>query len=117
VPTDLPAVEEQPDGDGHADIGEGEPSKWWRSIYRRYWKKLHPRTRFLIESKQVAPFERDRSKCIFEIVADLHRAGASVPEIAAVLWCNPYFISKYGKRLDKLHRELGSILPKLGDGR
>jgi hypothetical protein len=117
VPIDLPAVAQQPVGEGQVDIEDGEPSKWWRSIYRRYKPKLHRRTRFLIEGKIAAPFERDRSKCIFEIVADLHRAGASAPEIAAVLWCNPYFISKYGKRLDKLHRELGSILPKLGDGR
>jgi len=117
VPTDLPAVAEQPDGEGQVDIEDGEPSKWWRSIYRRYKPKLHRRTRFLIESKEVASFERDRSKCIYEVVADLHRAGASVAEIEAIIWVNPYFISKYGKRLGKLHDEVGRILSKLGDVR
>lgn len=117
VPTDLPAVDEQRDGDGQADIGDGEPSKWWRSIYRRYKPKLHRRTRFLIEGEKAASFEHDRSKCIYEIVADLHHAEASADEIAAIVWVNPYFISKCGKRLGKLHEELGRILPKLGDPR
>jgi hypothetical protein len=117
VPTDLPAVAEQRYSEGQADIEDGEPSKRWRSIYRRYKPELHRRTRFLIESKQVAPFERDRSKCIYEIVADLHRVKASVEETRAILWANPYFVSKYGKRLSKLREELGRILPKLGDSR
>ena len=92
-------------------------SKWWRSIYRRYKPKLHRRTRFLIEGEKAASFEHDRSKCIYEIVADLHHAEASADEIAAIVWVNPYFISKCGKRLGKLHEELGRILPKLGDPR
>jgi hypothetical protein len=117
VPSDLPAAGEQLEGDDQADIDEGEPSRWWRSIYRRYKPKLHRRTRFLIESKQVATFEGDRSKCIYEIVADLHRAKASAEEIKAILWVNPYFISKYGKRVNRLHEELGRILPKLGGAR
>jgi hypothetical protein len=119
MPVDVLSVEEQSDGVGtvEIDIGEGEPSKRWRSIYQRYRPELHRRTRFLIESKQVAAFERDRSKCIYEIVADLHRSGASVEEIEAIVWVNPYFISKYGKRLDKLREELGRILPKLGDAK
>ena len=116
VPADLPAVPERPDGEGQVDIEDSEPSKWWRSIYRRYKPKLHRRTRFLIEGKR-APFERDRSKCIYEIVADLHRAGASVKEIEAIVWANPYFISKYNKRLGKLHEEVGRIIPKLGDAK
>lgn len=117
VPTDLPPVAEQPAGASQADVEDGEPSKWWRSIYRRYKRELHPRTRFLIESEQVAAFERDRSKCIYEIVADLHRVKASAEETRAILWANPYFVSKYGKRLSKLREELGRILPKLGDSR
>jgi len=32
----------------------------------------------------------------------LNRAGASVDEIAAVVWRSPYFISRYGQTREKL---------------
>jgi hypothetical protein len=95
--------------------GLREPTKAWRSVYLRYRKMLHPRVKFLIDYKQAAGFEGDRSKCIYEIVADLHRVKASADEIETILWHNPYFLAKHGKDLPALHTELGRILSKLGD--
>jgi hypothetical protein len=59
-------------------------------------------------------YERDRSKCIFEIVAGLHDAGATSDEIASVLWHNPYFVSKHGQDRRTLGAEMGRIISKLG---
>lgn len=95
--------------------GLKEPTKVWRSVYLRHRDSLHPRVQFLIDNNQAAGFERDRSKCIYEIVADLHRVKASAAEIATILWHNPYFLAKHGKNLPKLHAELGRILSKRGD--
>lgn len=89
--------------------------KDWRAVYQRYRKQLHLRVRFLIDSKTVYAFEKDRSKCIYEIVVDLARVGAAPQEIAAILWHNPYFLSKHGKDLGKLNEELWRILDKFGD--
>lgn len=94
-----------------------EPIKAWRSVYARYRRKLHVRVRFLIDQEQAAGFERDRSKCIYEIVADLHRVRAAPAEIAAILWQNPYFISKHGKNLPKLYAEIRRIIGKLGEAK
>lgn len=95
--------------------GLAEPTKAWRSVYLRYRKKLHLRTRFLIDHARAAVFERDRSKCIYEIVADMHKVGASAGEIATILWHNPYFLAKHGRNLPALYAELERILSKLGD--
>lgn len=95
--------------------GLREPTKAWRSVYLRYRKMLHPRVKFLIDYQQAAGFEGDRSKCIYEIVADLHRVKASADEIETILWHNPYFLAKHGKDLPALHAELERILSKLGD--
>lgn len=75
---------------------------------------MHKRTVFLIESTYVPAFERDRSKCIFQIIANLHEVGANHQEITDVLWTNPYFLSKYGADVDALALELGRVLNKLG---
>lgn len=88
--------------------------KDWREVYKRYRKRMHPRVRFLINEKVAYSFECDRSKCIYEIVAEMNRVGAEPQEIAAVLWHNPFFLSKYGKDLGKLNEELWRILGKLG---
>jgi len=44
----------------------------------------------------------DAPQCITRIVRALNRAGASVDEIAAVVWRSPYFISRYGQTREKL---------------
>jgi hypothetical protein len=82
-------------------------------IWKRYRAKLHPRTNALILNKKAYSFERDRSKCIFEIIAGLHRAGATPDEIGAVLWSNPYFLSKHGHNFDRLCTEINRIISKL----
>jgi hypothetical protein len=84
----------------------------WRRVLQKYWRKLRPRVRALIQNRRV--YEGDRSKCVYAIVAGLHDAGASPNEIAAVVWHNPYFISKHGQRLDRLNAEISRIVSKLG---
>lgn len=89
-------------------------SKDWQKIYDQYRARLHPRVRFLIESDRAFAFEKDRSKCIYEIVADMAKVGAKPQEIASVLWHNPYFLSKHGPSIDALNAELWRILERLG---
>ncbi len=86
----------------------------WRTAYMKYREKLHPRVRSLVEADRAYGFEKDRSKCIYEIVADLARAGARPEEIGSILWHNPYFVSKHGHDLEKLNEELWRILNRLG---
>lgn len=86
----------------------------WRRIYAKYRDKLHKRVRFLIESDRAYAFEKDRSKCIYEIVVDMAKAGAKPEEIASVLWHNPYFLSKHGEDVGALNDELWRILERLG---
>lgn len=88
-----------------------EPPNDFPSVFRKYGPALHPRVRQLIRDKRVR--ERDRSKCIYEIVVDLARANASVGEIHLVLQRNPYFIGKYGRSRYALNREVDRILNKL----
>lgn len=89
-------------------------TKNWRKIYNKYRDKLHKRVRFLIESDRAYSFEKDRSKCVYEIVADMAKAGAKPQEIASVLIHNPYFISKNGQDIETLNEELWRILERLG---
>jgi hypothetical protein len=84
----------------------------WKDVLGRYRSKLHLRVLLLARNTKV--YERDRSKCIFEIVAGLHGAGAAADEIAAVLWRSPYFISKHGESLRALSAEINRIISKLG---
>lgn len=86
----------------------------WRAVLQRYRKNLHPRVRALIRSKSAHAFERDRSKCIYEIIADLYRVGADFDEIASVLLANPYFVSKHGENTKKAEAEITRIISKLG---
>ena len=89
----------------HADAAE---------VLQTYRSKLHPRVRALITARRAYTEERDRSKCIYEIIADLHRVGAKPREIGSVLWVNAYFISKHGQNLDRLNAEINRVLAKLG---
>jgi hypothetical protein len=73
--------------------------------------KLHLRVRTLIRNKRV--HERDRSKCVYEIVTDLFYAGASFNEIATILERNVYFVAKYGTSDAALAREISRITNKL----
>lgn len=82
-----------------------------QSIIAEYGPKLHPKTKFLLRSKTIS--ENNRSKQIYMIVADLHKAGASKKEIADCLWVNPYFVSKHGQDIAKLNVEISRITGKL----
>lgn len=79
-------------------------------VLKKYRKKLHPKTVYKITEKTA--WERDRSSVIHLIASDLYDAGATPAEIAAVLWVNPYFISKHGQDAGKLDAELSRILSK-----
>lgn len=81
-------------------------------VARRYRKKLRSEMYWLMTDK--VQMSRDRSRCVFMIVAALHEAGATKDEIAAVVWRSPYFVSKYGQSLRSLNQEVGRILAKLG---
>jgi len=81
------------------------------TVFRKVCLKLHPRVRALIRDKRV--WVHDRSGRVFNIVADLHRVGATFEEIAAVLRSNVYFVSIYGSSKHALEREIGRILGKI----
>lgn len=80
-------------------------------VFERVRSKLHLRVRVLIRSKRCS--ERDRSKCIFEIIAGLHEVGCLPDEIGAVLWSNPYFTSKWGEDLAALTAEISRVIARL----
>lgn len=86
-----------------------------KEVAQRYRKKLRSEMYWLMTDK--VQFSRDRSRCVFMIVAALHEAGATEGEIAAVVWRSPYFVSKYGLSLRSLNQEVGRILAKLGGAR
>ena len=96
--------------------GQIDPTRFDPSgVIKKYKKDLPPSRRRLMEDTSVK--SRDRSRIIFMIVAALHDAGASLDEIAAVLWRSPYFISKHGADLFRLKQELNRILTKIGDSK
>ncbi|MFV1440239.1 MULTISPECIES: DNA-primase RepB domain-containing protein [unclassified Phaeobacter] len=84
------------------------------SVWRKYRAKLKvPTGQLLRHDHAVAP---DRSRSIFLIVAGLHEVGASVAEIAGVVWTSPYFLDKYGEDLNALETEVSRIIAKLEAG-
>ncbi len=48
------------------------------------------------------------------MVAGLHEAGATLDEIASVIWSSPYFREKYGDNQNALETEISRIIAKLG---
>ncbi|ATN32985.1 hypothetical protein ACO34A_04115 [Rhizobium sp. ACO-34A] len=83
------------------------------SVLKKYRRDLDPKARTLIRDKRV--YENNRSAQIFHVTAALHEAGATLDEIASVVWRNPYFQDKYPNDLDALHDELSRILAKIGE--
>ena len=90
------------------------PADDWREVAAKYRKKLHPRVRSLIWTERTYTFERDRSKCIFEIIAGLYEAGAPPEEIALIVFANPYFRSKHGLNAQRALEEVTRVLAKRG---
>ena len=81
-------------------------------VLRKYRSKLSASARTVIRHNRVlAP---DRSKWIFLMVTELHEAGATLDEIASVVWGSPYFRDKYGDNLNALERQVSNIIAKIG---
>lgn len=85
------------------------------AVLRKYRSKLDTSTRHLIRHNHVqAP---DRSSRIFAMVAGLHEAGATLDEIASVIWASPYFRDKYGDDQNALETEVLRIIARAGAAR
>lgn len=83
-----------------------------RLVLKKYRLKLDVSTRHLIAHDQAtAP---DRSRRIFAMAAGLHQAGATMDEIASVVWGSPYFREKYGDDLNALETEISRIIARVG---
>lgn len=81
-------------------------------VLRKHRSKLSASARTVIRHDRVlAP---DRSKWIFMMVSELHGAGATLDEIASVVWGSPYFRDKYGNNLNALERQVSNIIAKIG---
>lgn len=48
------------------------------------------------------------------MVAGLREAGATLDEIASVIWSSPYFRDKYGDDVNALETEVSRIISKMG---
>lgn len=90
------------------------PARDWREVAAPYRKHLHPRVRSLIWTDRAFAFESDRSKCIFEIIAGLHEAGAHPDDISLILFSNPYFLAKHGVNPQRVVEEVKRVVAKLG---
>lgn len=93
------------------DLDPHAHSKW--EVWKKYRRNLGASTSSLIRHNTVRA--HDRSNRIFAMVAGLHEAGASLNEIASVIWESPYFRDKHGDNLSRLGREIHSIIAKMGD--
>ena len=82
-----------------------------RDVLRKHRRKLSTSTAHLIRHDDVQA--TNRSNRIFAIVAGLHEAGATLDEIASVLWPNPYFRKKHGKDMNALETEISRIIAKI----
>jgi hypothetical protein len=83
------------------------------SVLKRYRRKLDVSTRHYIAHDQV--IAADRSTTIFAMVIGLHKARATIDEIASVIWSSPYFREKWGEDFEELEQELSRIMAKIGD--
>ena len=76
-------------------------------VIKRYRRKVRLEVRHLLTAVRV--LRGDRSKRVFQIVAELVAVGASDDEIASVLWVNPYFLDKWGRDVAALERQIHRI--------
>jgi len=56
----------------------------------------------------------NRSDRVFAMVAGLHEAGATLDEVASVIWTSPYFRDKHGADPVALETEISRIIAKMG---
>jgi hypothetical protein len=80
-----------------------------RAVVTKYKRRLKPQHVSLMTEKIMMSEVNSRYRMVFIIVAELYDAGASWNEIASVVWASPYFVSKRGKRIDRLVSELSRI--------
>jgi hypothetical protein len=100
----------------HASVLDMNPDAHERlAILKKYRFKLDTSTRHLIRHDSVQA--TDRSNRIFAMVAGLHQAGATLDEIASVVWSSPYFRDKYGEDRNALETEVSRIIAKVEGGR
>jgi hypothetical protein len=79
-------------------------------VLRKYSSKLSASARTVIRHDRV--MVPDRSKWIFVMVTELFEAGATLDEIASVVWLSPYFRDKYGNSPKALERQVSNIVAK-----
>mgnify|MGYP003673221476 CR=1 FL=1 len=82
------------------------------AVGKKYRRQLDTSTRHLIRHDGIVA--SDRSSRIFAMVAGLHEAGATLDEIASVIWTSPYFRDKYGDDLNALETEVSRIIARVG---
>lgn len=82
------------------------------AIWKKYRSKLTVSTSHLVRHNEVRA--SDRSSRIFAMVAGLHEAGATLDEIASVIWTSPYFRDKYGDDQNALETEISRIIARVG---
>ncbi|WP_411235342.1 DNA-primase RepB domain-containing protein [Marivita sp. S0852] len=82
------------------------------NVLKKYRSKLDASTRSLIRHNRAQA--SDRSSRIFAMVAGLHEAGATLDEIASVIWSSPYFRDKYGDDINALETEVSRIITRMG---
>lgn len=82
------------------------------AVLNKYRSKLGDSARSVMRHDRV--IANDRSRWIFVMVADLHEVGASIDEIASVVWTSPYFREKYGDNRNALETEVSRIIAKTG---
>ena len=80
------------------------------SVAEEYRERLSSAAYQTMRHRTVIRYHRSRT--ISMIIHELKHAGASMDEIAAVVWRSPYFISKHGQKLDRLKTVL-SQSPRL----
>ena len=80
-------------------------------VLKKYRRDLDPKARALIRDRKA--YEPDRSDQIFHIVVGLQEVGATLDEIACVVWDSPYFQDKHPDDIGALHAELSRILSKI----
>lgn len=82
------------------------------AVWKKYRSHLSPSANSVMRHNRV--LAADRSKWIFVMIAELDEAGATVDEIASVVWTSPYFRDKYGKDLNALETEISRIVARVG---
>lgn len=82
------------------------------AVLKKYRSKLDTSTRHLIRHNKV--LADDRSARRYAMIAGLHEAGATLDEIASVIWSSPYFRDKYGDDQNALEIEVSRIIARVG---